>query len=1108
MKPLYLEIAAFGPYAKVETIDFTKLGKNGLFLIAGDTGAGKSVIFDAICYALYGQTSGGVRDASMLRCSYANLSQKTYVKLKFELRGLEYNIERIPNQICAKEKGQGTKDQKETAELILPDGKNVSGKTNVTNKVTELLSIDYTQFTTIAMIAQGDFEKILVSNTDERRKIFRKLFRTEMYDKLQTALENTAKERRDAVKNLEKSIVQELNNGNYTGSSDNALALLELKDKKFEGSIDQAIPYLEQLVVEQENAFNELENVIKIETTANESLKDELAFIKKFAGVKKDLAESNARITTLATENSTAQQEYVDARKAALAITGINDEIRKEKELVTDFDKLAGSTKAFNDKEKECKANRKAQVDQDTANTELNNQIIDKKNRLGELKNADVELQQHQEKLKSVNTQYDDLVSSKDKFIAETNKLKGLNSKTNGFENALQKASETQIEAENAYNKVVQDEIDLGKANAEKTKLISKSSELNSIAEHIGEYEKYAHNYADTEFEQTKKEQAVELARRTFVDKNASFWNNQAARLAENLEEGKPCPVCGSVHHPNLAEMQEHAATEDDINAAQETLDQANAELTKTQNNLEHWKELRDKEQKKAMELAIGKFTCEFAELKVEVSDALSENKKLTDEVKTTIINLTANVKQKKQKEQAKSNAQTAFENAQTALINHKNAVSAVQGSLKKAQENLQDEVCKVKVEDKTYAAQIEAEQKVDLTDSAVLVAAVQNIERILSAYSADLGREEKTKQAAVKEKKNLEKELPELEKSLDEGKAEFSTLKQQEGVLNTQLKQIQNEKTALETKLSGLDKSVLEDSITNKEQQCQDLENTKETKENAANKANEALATEQGKYNKLNEDLSALEAQQPAVLRTEEVVNGLLSESNTRQIELSGQRDTAFAQLNNNNGILGRIKISKGEWITANEAYQWCQELVEMLCKGKHQEYSLETHVLAHYLDRILVHANRRLAYLTNNQYELRRDEQNVNKTSANADFGLEICVMDHLSGKERSVKSLSGGETFLASLSLALGLSDEVQQNAGGIQLDAMYIDEGFGTLDEDSLQLAIKTLLDLTTSTRQIGIISHVGELEEKIPMQIRVSKNKSGDNVGSSINLINN
>lgn len=1115
MKPLYLEIAAFGPYAKVEKIDFTKLGTNGLFLIAGDTGAGKSVIFDAICYALYGKTSGGERDAGMLRSAYAEDSQKTYVKLTFELRGLEYTVERTPSYIRGKAKGEGTTEQHAEAKFYFPDGRNLGKIGEVNDAIIDLLKIDHAQFTTIAMIAQGEFQKILNSKTEERGPIFRKLFRTEIYVKLQDKLKAAKSEREKAYEKIKTYILQELDNGIYEGDSPNALAMAQRKENKFAGVVDESFPYLQALVEEQKTAFAQIEAEIEAEGIANEKLKESKKLLEDLSKAEKDLAASKTKLEQLKIQAEATQKAYNEAKEAANSIPDIKKHIDEEEQLIASFGELAETKKKITAKEKECADNEKLQTKQAEANNQLEKDIAENKATQEKLKNANVELTQHLAKMDEIVDQYNALKESGRKYSDKEKNVTTLDKATPALEKALQDAETAKNTAEAAYTKVCEDEVTLAHAKTEKSDLEHRAEKLRDIASHLEDYAKAVkQGNAATETAKIKKREEMH-ADKEYKLKYASFLSEQAARLAAELEEGMECPVCGSVHHPKLAELTANNVTEEQVNVAKDALDAAKKAYTEAESTVKQLAEQRDKEAAKATELGEALLKSSFTELPEKLQAAQAENSALYQEITNKIAALQKSVDGKNGKFTAQNKAQKAHTDAQNKLNDHKLELGNAKTSLTEHENVLRKLLLDVKVENAAVNDKISAELQEEITAANILVVA-RNIVKILQDYGLQLSAEKIQKQKDVDDKNALEKNLPKLEKALKDGENTLTDLKTQAATLSTDLKHIQDKEKELNAKLAGIDQEELQKNINAEKLQCKELANARDEKELAANNVARDLHTEEGQNRTLAASVLDLKAKQPEEKHTEEELQALVAASDAKKLALKEKRDQDKKNLDNNEEILERVTAKQAALKQAMEEYQWCMELTNVLCGrtkgsadgGDNQHIDLETHIQMHYLDRILVQANKRLAYLTNNQYELRRDSDNLNKTNTNAKIGLEICVMDYLCGKVRSVKTLSGGETFLASLSLALGLSDEVQQNAGGIQLDAMYIDEGFGTLDEDSLQLAIKTLLDLTTSTRQIGIISHVGELEEKIPMQIRVSKNKSGDNVGSSITLINN
>lgn len=1096
MKPLYLELAAFGPYAKVEKIDFTLLGQNGLFLITGDTGAGKSVIFDAICFALYGATSGGVRDASMLRSTYAEASQETYVSLKFELRGLEYTVRRSPEQLLAKQRGTGFTNKGAEAFLEYPDGRTTKGVKNVNSEIIELLRIDYAQFTTIAMIAQGEFRKILTSETKDRVAIFRKLFRTEIYLKLQDKLTELNSARKAEVKALEENIRVELGNGDYTGSSETANALQERRANAFAGVIAECYPLLEILLEEQEEALKAVASKLQELTTNNEAVTEELKIVEAVAKGEADIAQSEQTIAALGHTAKEKKAAYEAAKQAALAIPDIKEAIRREQELLGVFTKLAASNEAVTLKEQACAQNKKAQAKQKQNNDELEQKVGDTKAELQKLTKAEVELERSENDYRNAEEKTKALQQAKAEVEGKQNAF----TKKHTFVEQLQKAKEAAAQVlEQAQAKLEQvkaDELALGKAEAEQKALESKVKDLEQLEKLLKDHAKYSKELGKAAQVLTQKEHDETKAEAAYKGKYGIFLLGQAGHLAQKLQEGIPCPVCGSLHHPQPAKLAENMPTEDEVKELEAAYDEAKKAHNLAQGDVSKWQDLVTKAKNEALEAAKEKFSCNFEELPQEVAESKNAEKQNLSEANTLITKLKDSVKTKQQKEQTVAAAEASYGQQEKDLRDQEQLAIQLQEGLKQKAEIL----CGL--------------LKVEEQNPEKLVTLAQAREQELAQAQKELKAVVDKNQQAVNRKEELQQALPDLETKLQNGQKSLGDLEKVATTLAVELSQLQKDSEALAQQVEGHEQAVLEQSIAEQEQKCQRLSDAQTRLEKEAGAANVALATVQGGLETLKKTLEENQAKLPENPRTLEELQTLLAEQEEQQQTLNEERDQVLTALNNNKGILTRVKAKQTQLEVKHKEYQCSSELFNILCgrartagDGEtNQRIDLETHIQMHYLDRILVQANKRLAYLTNNQYELRRDTSNLNKSSGNAKTGLELCVMDYLCGKVRSVKTLSGGETFLASLSLALGLSDEIQQNAGGIQLDAMYIDEGFGTLDEDSLQLAIKTLLGLSTSTRQVGIISHVGELEEKITKQIRVTKTSCGCNVGSSIKVV--
>lgn len=793
MKPITLILSAFGPYAGEVTLPMRDLGPKGLYLITGDTGAGKTTIFDAITFALFGAASGDVRESTMFRSAYAKPETPTYVEMHFLYKGKEYGIRRNPEYMRPAKKGGGMTREKGDAVLTMPDGSLVTKTKEVTDKVVEILGVTREQFSQIAMIAQGDFLKLLLASTKERSAIFREIFQTEHFLKLQTQVKLEMLSVKYQYEDVKKSISQFL-----------------------EGvqTVEGPIKKRWQEVWGEQSALTE-----RLEVLESMILED-------------------------------SQQK--------------KDRNRQQGELEQNIEKM-------------------------------NQQLGRIESRKKDLKNLAVGVKQSKDALDKQAKVVEEMMKKPEKIQADILE-KGRNL------DALKDVAEDQ-----------------GKVNAGLVELEHRQSSVeSSIADFTTYYEQVEKwNKAVREYRSAKE--TSENSTGLYEKMEQAFFDEQAGVLAQQLVEGQPCPVCGSLEHPKPAQTGEKAPSE-----------------------------------------------AKLQELKV-------------------IMNQDKEIMSRK---------------------------SSVAGEIKGRKESAYERVKNLDKEQITLSYEALKTEKKELL--------------------------EQKKQLAVKaaEKKALEEKLEQLQKELDEWKQKLEEAKGRQIALESELK---TKEEQVKTFQAGIDA------------ESQEQERVKITEER------QKLLNQKGDLDEAIEELAIR-------IKTNE---NILQSVGKKQVELEeGER--------------------KWGWISS------LSDTVNGNLSGK-DKIMLETYVQMMYFQRIIERANVRFMAMTGGQYELRRREEAENQRSQS---GLELNVLDHYNGTLRSVKTLSGGESFQASLSLALGLSDEVQASAGGIQLDTLFVDEGFGTLDDESLNQAIETLYSLTEGNRLVGIISHVGELKNRVDRQIIVTKTSSG------------
>ena len=913
MRPIKLTVSAFGPYAGKNELDLEKLGKGGLYLITGDTGAGKTTIFDAITFALYGEASGSNRETDMLRSKYAAPEVPTFAELLFEYRGENYLIKRNPEYTRPKTKGEGTTTEKADAELHLPDGKLITGAKNVTKAVAEIIGVDRNQFSQIAMIAQGDFLKLLLASTEDRIKIFQKLFKTQLYSSIQDRLKAESNALDSRYQKTADGIRQYIDGIEW--SEDDDLKEDIQKAKNGEMPVSEVLSLVQELIErdekadellkeQRERAEKELTEITKKLTQADERKK------------LRDSAEKSREKLAVETEKRLQLRENLEnERKREPEMAEIAQNISQLKARLSDYDEL--------EEKKEQLADAKTKAEETAG-----------------------KLKKNRETAESLKNDFESLINE--------GKL-------------LENLGEERIKAE---------------TKAESAK--SQSKALEELGDLYSEMEELKGELKDAQNDYLEKASDAEKKRRDYEEKHRAYLDEQAGIIAETLTEGQPCPVCGSVSHPKKAEKSQNAPTKEQLD--------------------------RDKK------------TCEKAE------KALSEASVKAGNLKTSL-----------------------------------------------------DE--KRKTFEKTFTEQLSS-QNFERAEETIKCAAEKNGELLKQLEKTLYEIEKKEKRRAEIQKLTAEKQekYQKLDGEIREGE-------------NAAAK-YEAEKAALSSSVEQLYGKLQFKSKTEAEERIEELENCQKKYTLAIKAAEKAVSDCETEMAKLG---AAIEEAENALKNGHDIdIESLESrQGHFKQIkdEADKKLRDVISRLSANRSAAENIATKMEESAEIEAKWRWVKALYDT-ANGKlagKEKIMLETYIQMTYFDSIIERANTRLMVMTDGQYELKRRREAANNRSKS---GLDLDVIDHYNGSERSVKTLSGGESFKASLSLALGLADEIQSSAGGIKLDTMFVDEGFGSLDEQSLEQAIKALTSLADGERLVGIISHVSELKERIERQIIVKKDRSG------------
>ena len=923
MKPLKLTMSAFGSYAGKNVIDFTGQ-QQGIFLITGDTGAGKTTIFDAITYALYNQTSGGERNGNMMRSQYARPETETYVELEFLYRGQTYRVRRNPDYKITKTLKNGKiREQKvpHSVELTLPDGTVFPEKKNATDaKIIEILGLTADQFSQIVMIAQGDFLKLLYTKSDERKMIFSKLFRTDIYWKIQENLRRKSMEMDERIQENDRAFEQE---------KSRIILLPESEELPLDELVERLRERLKDALKEQNLRRANVEELNKKITKYEE-------INKLFVSLEK-IRQNGKELEARQVESKDRRQQIENALKADKVLVAEQQNLRQQQTVEQSVQAIAKMEET---------------------------------------------LTNNQEMFETLKTQLQEVEAEQKREAADIQKkMLALEQSFPSYE-ALQNARSEEQQAKKVWE-------DLGKTSEES-------------------FHKKEAGIAALKEQQKRQEQVVEQMKKNWEQTSLSasesakhyehmyeaFLKEQAGILAENLSAGCPCPVCGSTVHPDPAKLSDHAVTELEVEQAKKT--RAAAE------------EKRD--------LAYAAFEAEK-----------TEKQKLAQAV---------------EKEEAD------FVLAQTIAKQQRKEAEQNYVSLQKIAEQIREKL--------VYPSLAEAKKQYAAMQKA-LEAAEQEIERKRQKVS-ELAEAMNT----LKGQKLAEEENQKTAKKLAaKTEKEYAKLLEKSGFVS--------EETYHLAILPERSRSKLEREEKEYESQCLRQQSEQKLLEKQVSGKTYTDTTE------LNEQLKA-EKQ-------------ALKEAEKTYMELH----TAYE---NDRSVLQNcaVYLEKGKKLESED------QVIKSLSKTANGRLSgsakidFETYIQRQYFKQIIHEANKRLLTMSNHQFILKLKEEA--NTGRKTNEGLDLSVYSLVTDSERDVKTLSGGESFLAALAMALGLSDIVERSAGAIHPDMMFIDEGFGSLDAQSRQQAIEVLAELAGDSRMVGIISHVTELKEQIDRKLVVSRTDKG------------
>lgn len=1047
MKPIKLTMEGFMTFNKKTVIDFTKLGEGGLFLITGDTGAGKSTIFDAIVYALYDELSGNIRKGCKIISDFASDLKESYVELEFIHSNIKYVIKR---GIIHKKKRNGEDDQKKEVSLWI-DGIGDYGSKKVSEinkKIIEIIGLDRNQFKQIAMLAQGEFMSLLNSDIATRENILRQIFNTGIYDSFKNKLGEMQKELKNKCLSNNEVLIHSLKNMNINENDEEYSKLNEW--------------------LEEGCDINKIEDIIELLESLNKADNKKLMTLKE---EKNELEEKFNKIN-LEYESGKEINKLFEEKKI---LEKIAEEIREQKEaiiqkedkynLILNAEKVEGFYKDFlrekenfegliKRKEENTDKLEKVEDSVKTAEKDLKN-VSDKNNKEIELLSSDIT------KLNEEIEKYDELDALKKELEKKEEEKKNNTELYNKVVSALDKLTKEResniIEIDKLKNiEVERTEVNNAKENKEKLldSLDSLKSNIASAVSLNKETLKLQKEFVTAEKKYNELNNAYEEAR-------SAFLLGQAGIMAQSLKEGENCPVCGSKSHPHKAELKGDIPNEE--------------EIKKLEGDKNKKSELS---QKKASEININRGKLDslinsvleqlerLINIKLDPSECLEKGEEI---LKDSINKVNAEIEklgEKIEKITADCNRKKSLEERNIyldkKLIDGNEKLEETKVEKEKIEKNLIEVQSQFDLKKKSLSFENKSEAQKALDEKVNKKSALQKeINAAQERYNTIINLLEVTK-AILKE---IEGNILVTEKNRDENKKAY----------NKKLKENNfEEKAFLEILKNKADKEDIKKEI--------DDFKMKEVKNKAELEANSKNIN-----NKEPKNIEALK----------EKCEDIQKKKNEKDLAFS----YALNKLENNKKVLSgtaklwdKQKLQQKQFLNVSELYKTASGNL-----NQKNKISIENYVQGFYFRRMIDAANKRFMKLTDGQFELMPKEK-IEKTKTEK-IALDLVVFDYYTGKSRPVSSLSGGESFKAALSLALGVSEVIQNEVSGkIDIDAVFIDEGFGSLDEESLEQAIYVLNSLSlNSNRMIGIISHVSELKEKINKKLVVKKEIDGSKV---------
>lgn len=1098
MRPRRLTMQAFGSYGKHTVIDFTRVNQN-LFLITGDTGAGKTTIFDAIVFALYGEVSSGNnrKDGVELQSQFAGLDLEPFVELEFTEKignGEEvYLVRRSPRHARLKKRGKGTVDTAERVSLILPDGTEYPQK-ETDKKLEEIVGLTKGQFMQVAMIAQGEFMELLRAKSDDKKVIFRKLFNTELFQKIVNELADRRRakqgemaeigtvcqtetahlivpegyEKRDALELLKEKILK----AERLSVTDMEQLLEELKElnEELQKNCDQAQQEYEQASGERDRKRDACRSAKELLELFQQ--KEEAEQILKQCEEEKEAIEESVRLMKQIEAAYEIQTLYQRYKEQMDRVNSTEKMLSKKEEILPE---LAAFYKAEAVREDEIKAVQEKEQEQYTRIEERVGKALEIFERI-KIKEAEAAKKEKAEK-KAVKAS-EDAASVLEKYEQQEKDWRKQQEELNGADQLL-KVLELQEEELNG----VQSEVDEAKKTGNAVAAQQKKA-IKALNEYVAAQEKYTAK--NTEFQ----------------EKQMLFLDAQAGILArEKLLPGQPCPVCGSLEHPNPCKLSEiHAEiTREMIEQLRMDSDQLLNEMNQKSRNAGATGEVvKGKEEK--LNTAIRKILERMIKndqdrLKEKKNEDIEKLALLKEQFEALLLKNQVDIFEKEwklllnQKAHLLKEISRILESWKNMLSSEKEEVVKKAEQLAQIKEQLQGtEEQKKKLKEKAdEKADMAAQAKIELEKSKT------ELEQLTSSH--DYASETEAKQILRQAQEAREKAEEDYKKVRDSVQNARTEVENTKTLIQRYRQELPEQKAEAAQRKETYEKIREEKDLTENEWKHFTEKYQKQDTEAIQKKAEDYRTRVVSAENQKQTTEKLIKNQEKPVLEN------LLEQKKLAEKDLEAKQILL-------NQYQGELKVDQDVYRSLAPKMETRAKIMEEhkrldtlynLLAGKvtGARMDLETFVQRYYLEQILYAANTRFLEMSAGQFELRMYD--IEKAGEGKNRGLDLMVYSNVTGKEREVRTLSGGESFMAALSLALGMADQIQENSAAINLDVMFIDEGFGSLDEHSRNQAVKVLQQMAGSSKMIGIISHVTELKQEIEDQLLVSKDETGSHI---------